>query len=140
MAQLKTRPTGRSVARFLAGITDEERRRECRAVVRLMRDVTGKPAKMWGPSIVGFGSFRYRYDSGRAGDWLQTGFSPRKGALTLYVMPGVRRYPDLLARLGKFTTGVSCLYVKRLADIDQSVLKTLIRRSMKDLATLFPRT
>lgn len=139
MAELKTRPSARSVTAFLAGIEDPARRRECRTVLALMRGVTRAPPRMWGTSIVGFGTYRYAYDSGRQGEWFLTGFSPRKASLTLYVMPGVKRYPDLLARLGEYTTGVSCLYVKRLADIDQSVLRTLIRRSVKDLATLFPR-
>jgi hypothetical protein len=133
MAELKTKPTKASVAAFLNGV-DADRRADCRALVRMMSDATGAKPKMWGSSIVGFGNHRYEYDSGRGGDWFMTGFSPRKRDLTLYLMPGVQRYPDLLAKLGKHSTGVGCLYIKRLADVDAAVLKELLARAVQNLA------
>lgn len=129
MAELKTQPTESSVDEFLAGV-DEERAEDCRTLLDLMSEATGEPPKMWGPSIVGFGSYRYEYDSGRSGDWFLTGFSPRKRNLTLYIMAGFDRYDDLMERLGKHSTGKSCLYVKRLADIDMDVLGELVQASV----------
>lgn len=131
MAELKTKPTDLSVTDFLAAVEDDTRRRECRTVARIMKRVTGKRARMWGSSIVGFGSYHYRYASGREGDWFLTGFSPRKANLTLYIMSGFSRYAELLGKLGRHTTGKSCLYVKRLDDIDQDVLAQLIERSVE---------
>jgi len=129
MAELKTQPTESSVDDFLAGV-DEERGEDCRTLLDLMSEATGEPPKMWGPSIVGFGSYRYEYDSGRSGDWFLTGFSPRKRNLTLYIMAGFDRYDDLMERLGKHSTGKSCLYVKRLADVDMDVLSELVHASV----------
>ncbi len=133
MAELKTQPTRASVAAFLAAVGDEERRKDCRTLVRLMKEATGAPAKMWGPSIVGFGSYHYVYDSGREGDWLLVGFSPRKQDLTLYIMAGFDRYDELMAKLGRYKTGKSCLYLKRLADVDLKVLKALIAASVRHM-------
>lgn len=133
MAELKTRPTGGSVTAFLAGIADEQRRKDCRALVRLMREATGSPGRMWGPSIIGFGSYRYRYGSGREGDWFLAGFSPRKQELTLYIIAGFAGSGALLRRLGPHRTGKSCLYVKRLADLDLSVLRELVGGSVTAL-------
>ena len=133
MAELKTKATTASVSDFLAAIEDDERREDCLAVVKIMKKATGAEPKMWGPSIVGFGDFRYKYESGRELDWFLTGFSPRKRELTLYIMPGFDRYDDLLASLGKYKTGKSCLYLKRLADIDRTVLKTLVESSVKHM-------
>ena len=132
MAELKTKPTKASVAAFLETV-DEDRRADCKALVRLMTDATGARPQMWGPSIVGFGSHRYQYESGRGGDWFMAGFSPRKRDLTLYIMPGVKRYPKLLEKLGQHSTGVGCLYIKKLADIDVAVLKELLATAVKDL-------
>jgi hypothetical protein len=132
MAELKTKPTKVSVDAFLTTV-DDERRPDCKALVRMMSDATGAKPQMWGPSIVGFGAHRYQYPSGRGGDWFMVGFSPRKRDLTLYVMPGVQRYPQLLAKLGKHSTGVGCLYIKKLADIDVAVLKELLVTSVRDL-------
>ena len=129
MAELKTQPTQSSVDDFLAGV-DEERRDDCQTLVDLMSQATGESPKMWGPSIVGFGSYRYEYESGRSGDWFLTGFSPRKRNLTLYIMAGFDRYDDLMERLGKHSTGKSCLYVKRLADVDMDVLSELVHASV----------
>lgn len=134
MAELKTRPTGEDVEEFLNGVADESKRRDSFAVLELMRDVTGEQPTMWGPSIVGFGRYHYRYASGREGDWFLTGFSPRKRDLTLYIMDGFDGYDGLLASLGKFRTGKSCLYIKRLDDVDIPTLRTLIERSVASLA------
>ena len=133
VAELKTKPSGASVEAFLEGVGDEARREDCRTLLALMRRVTGAEPEMWGPSIVGFGSYHYRYASGREGDWFLTGFSPRKRDLTLYVMAGFEGYEDLLARLGPHKTGKSCLYVKRLADLDLEVLEALIAASVEHM-------
>jgi hypothetical protein len=132
MAELKTKPTTASVADFLASMEDEERRNDCLAVAKIMEKATGAKPRMWGPSIVGFGDYRYKGASGET-DWFLTGFSPRKRELTLYIMPGVERFPGHLAKLGKHKTGKSCLYIKRLGDVDTKVLTTLIEDSVKTM-------
>lgn len=130
MAELKTRPTGASVAAFLAGIPDDERRRDCRALDALMRRATGERPRMWGPSIVGYGSYVLRYADGRELEWPVIGFSPRKQALTVYIMGGLDRHAALLARLGNHKrSGGGCLYLKRLADVDPGVLEVLCERA-----------
>lgn len=126
MAENKTRKTGASVADFINGIADESRRKDCRTVLKLMKDATGAPPRMWGPSIVGFGDWRYKSGSGREGDWFLTGFSPRRDSLTLYLMPGLQAHGAHLRVLGKHKTGKSCLYIKQLSDVDSTVLKQLI--------------
>jgi hypothetical protein len=131
MAELKTKKTAASVSSFLAGIADESRRKDCKAVARLMKDATGATPRMWGPSIVGFGAMRCRYASGREVDWFLAGFSPRKDSLTLYLMPNLDAHGGLLKKLGKHTTGKSCLYIKRLEDVDHAVLKRLIADGVK---------
>lgn len=131
MARLKTRKTTRSVKAFIDGIADDARRKDCRVVMKIMRAATGRPPAMWGPSIVGYGSYRYVYDSGRAGDWFLTGFSPRKQALTLYLMTGCGRHVALMNELGKYRTGKACLYIKTLADVDLAVLEELVTRSVE---------
>jgi Domain of unknown function (DU1801) len=133
MAELKTKPTQASVKEFLNQIPDEERRKDCLAVAKIMQEITGSKPKMWGPSIVGFGSYHYKYDSGREGDWMITGFSPRKKDLTLYIMMGFEKQPELMKQLGKHSTGKSCLYIKRLSDIHVPTLKKLIKTSVKQL-------
>ena len=133
MAELKTRPTGRDVEAFLDAVPDAGRRQDCYAIVELMTKATGSEPRMWGPSIVGFGSYHYRYASGREGDWMLTGFSPRKQNLTLYIMTGFDRAGDLLARLGKHSTAKSCLYIKRLADVDLATLAALVEESVRHL-------
>lgn len=134
MSEAKTRPTEQSVEEFLAGIADERQRADSRALVALMREVTGAEPRMWGPSIVGFGSYHYRYASGREGDWMLTGFSPRKQSLTLYLSYGLEGQEELLGRLGKHKLGKACLYLKRLDDADPAALRELIRRSVDELA------
>lgn len=133
MAELKTKKTAASVEKFLKSVSDPQQRTDALEVLKLMKAVTRMKPKMWGPSIVGFGEYHYKYASGHEGDCCLTGFSPRKGKLTLYIMPGFARYPDLMKKLGKFKTGVSCLYIKRLADVDLPTLRELVRRAMADL-------
>ena len=130
----KTQATTADVDAFLAAIPDPGRREDCQRIRALMEAATGAPARLWGPSIVGFGVYHYRYESGREGDWMVTGFSPRKNDLTLYIMPGFARYEALMAKLGKHKTGKSCLYIKRLADVDMAVLETLVRDSVAAMA------
>ena len=139
MSDLKTRPTASSVDAFIDAVGDEHRRADCRAVARLMAEVTGAEGVMWGTSIVGFGNYHYRYASGREGDFFEAGFSPRKRALTIYVMAGFAEYEDLLARLGKHSTGKSCLYVKRLADVDLDVLREMLIRSVATIRAKYPQ-
>ena len=131
MATNKTKATQASVESYFAGIKDEVRRKDCETLARLMSKATKEPAKMWGTGIVGFGSYHYKYESGREGDMILAGFSPRKQNLTLYNMGGFERYDDLLKKLGKHTTGKGCLYIKRLDDIDLPTLKSLIEESVK---------
>ena len=138
MSGNKTKPTGASVDAFLSGLADAQMQADCRAVAAMMAEVTGGEPRLWGSSIVGFGSYHYRYASGREGDFMLAGFAPRKRALTLYIMAGFAEYPDLLARLGKHTTGKSCLYVKRLADVDQAVLRELVTRSVRYIRQKYP--
>lgn len=133
MAELKTKPTGQSVADFLKKIPDAQRREDCFAIAKLMEEITGSKPTMWGPSIVGFGSFHMKYSSGREGDWMITGFSPRKQDLTLYIMMGFEKHADLMKQLGKHKTSKSCLYIKRLSDIHLPTLKKLLKASLKDL-------
>lgn len=128
-AEAKTKPTTARAEDFIAGVADATRREDALIVLELMKRVTGLKPVMWGPSLVGFGSYHFRYESGREGDFFLIGFSPRKAELVLYIMPGFAAYEALLARLGKYKTGKSCLYVKKLADIDMSVLEELMRQS-----------
>ena len=129
MAELKTQKNDADVAAFLDGIENEKRRNDCRAVVELMADATGEPPAMWGDSIIGFGSYHYRYPTGREGDWMATGVAPRKQSLTVYIQTGFQRHAALMERLGRYTTGKSCLYIKRLEDVDLDVLRELVRDS-----------
>ena len=133
MAEQKTKPTEASVKEFLNQIADKERRDDCFTVAKIMEEITGHKPKMWGPSIVGFGTYRYKYASGREGDWPITGFSPRKKDLTLYMMVGFEKQTELMEQLGKHSTGKSCLYLKRLSDIHIPTLKKLIKWSIKEL-------
>jgi len=133
VAELKTKPGAGSVARFLTGIADEATRKDCETLVKLMKSVTRAEPVMWGPGIVGFGSYHYVYESGREGDWFLAGFAPRKGNLTLYIMSGFPEHAALMQQLGKHKTGGSCLYVKRLADIDLKVLRALVTASVRSV-------
>jgi hypothetical protein len=133
MAELKTKPTEQSVEQFLQGVPDEQRRQDCFTMLELMRQITGTDPKLWGSSIVGFGSYHYKYASGHEGDSFLTGFSPRKQNLTLYIMPGFDQYDALMQKLGKYTIGKSCLYIKRLTDIDLPTLRELIQQSFNHM-------
>lgn len=131
MAELKTKKTDESVEKFLDGIQDEKRREDSYAVMKLMKKITKADPKMWGTNIVGFGTYYYKYESGRELDWFIAGFSPRKQNLTLYIMSGFPRHAELLAKLGKHKTGKSCLYINKLEDINHDVLKELIEKSVE---------
>jgi hypothetical protein len=130
MADNKTKPTQVSVATFIDALTDEIKRAEAKALIKLMQSATGEKPKMWGPSIVGFGSHHYKYESGREGDMPLVGFSPRKAAAVLYGVTGFGDSEALLAKLGKHTTGKGCVYIKKLSDVDRKVLEALIEKSV----------
>jgi len=130
-AELKTKVNEASVTEFLDSVPDEKKRNDCLEILKLMKQVTEEEPKMWGSSIVGFGSYHYKGKSGREGDWMLTGFSPRKQNLTLYLMGGFDTHAALLEKLGKFTTGAGCLYIKTLADVDKEVLKELVQASVE---------
>lgn len=137
MAELKTKINEESVKKFLENIEDDKKRADSYVILNLMKEVTGEEPKMWGKSIVGFGTYHYKYKSGREGDWFKAGFSPRKSALTLYIMSGFEDYEDLMAELGKYKTGKSCLYIKKIEDIDLKVLEKLVEKSLKHLDRLY---
>lgn len=134
MAELKTKPTDESVTAFLNSVSDERKREDCFTLLELMQEVTEAEPTMWGNSIVGFGTYHYKYASGREGDWFLAGFAPRKQNLTLYIMAGFDAYDGLLAQLGKHKTGKSCLYIKRLDDVDMDVLRQLVASSVTHVA------
>ena len=138
MAELKTKVNDASVEAFLNTITDESKRQDAFAILAMMQEITGAEPKMWGSSIVGFGSYRYQYASGREGDWMQMGFSPRKQNLTLYIPGSMESYQATLAQLGKHSSGKGCLYIKRLQDVDLTVLRQLIATSMAHVQTSQP--
>ncbi len=138
MAELKTQRNEDDVDAFLDAIDDERRRADAKAIREMMAEVTGDAGAMWGGSIVGFGSYHYTYASGREGDWFKVGFSPRKQNLTLYIMSGFDAYEPMLGRLGKHSTGKSCLYVKRLEDIDSDVLRELVEASVRHIEATNP--
>ena len=131
MDEPKTKPNDASVEAFLNSVADEKKRADAFRVLQIMREEASEEPQMWGDSIVGFGSQHYKYASGREGDWPVIAFSPRKANLTLYLAPGSERYNELLGQLGKFTTGKSCLYIKRLSDVDEATLRQLVRHSVE---------
>jgi hypothetical protein len=133
MAEAKTKPTRNSVKDFLGKIADDQRRKDCQVITRLMSDVTKEKPEMWGPSIIGFGRRMVKYAGGREGEWMITGFSPRKNDLTLYV-PGLAVFPDVLKSLGKHKTRKGCLYIKKLEDVDLGVLRELMEKSLENVA------
>jgi len=133
MAELKTKRNKGDVEAFLNSVADEKKRQDSFTILELMKKVTGKEPAMWGDSIIGFGNYHYKYASGREGDWFLTGFSPRVQNLTLYIMAGFDEYNQLLDKLGKHSTGKSCLYIKKIEDIDISVLKELVKRSVEHM-------
>jgi hypothetical protein len=131
MAELKTKRTGQSVESFLNAIEDENKRQDSWTILETMKQATQAEARMWGDSIVGFGDYRYKYESGRENDWFLVGFSPRKQNLTLYFVGGCSQFGDLLPRLGKYKAGNACLYINKAADIDLSILQQLIRTAIE---------
>lgn len=139
MADVKTKVSERSVDDFLAAVEPEQKRLDSQSVCALMAEVTGEEPRMWGASIVGFGQYHYVYESGREADWMLVGFSPRKQNLTLYIMSGFAAYGELMERLGPHKTGKSCLYIKRLSDLNLDVLKELISQSVQHLRTKYAR-
>lgn len=140
MSENKTKPTKLSVAAFIDALTDPSRRADAKALVKLVKRVAGEKPQMWGPSIIGFGSYHYRYKSGREGDMPLIGFSPRKSATVLYNTNGSSDSKVLLAKLGKHTTGKGCLYIKKLADVDQKVLETMIVKSVAAMRARYYKT
>ena len=130
MAELKTKKNDASVEDFLNAVENPKRREDAFVVLQLMKKITQAEPNMWGPSIIGFGKYRYKYASGREGDWFLSGFSPRKQSLTLYIMSGFRHYDEILSRMGKYKTGKSCIYINKLEDIDMKVLEELITASV----------
>jgi hypothetical protein len=138
MVEQKTKPDGSSVEEFLGSVQDDARRIDAERVCTMMKRVTKEEPRMWGASMVGFGSYRYKYESGREGEWFITGFSPRAIALTLYIMGGFPRHQPLMDRLGKHKTGKSCLYVKRLSDVNEEVLEELVRESVAYMREAYP--
>jgi hypothetical protein len=138
MAELKTTPNDGDVDAFLDGIEDESKQADSRELVELMTQVTGAPPKLWGPSIVGFGSYHYKYASGHEGDWFLVGFAPRKRELTLYVMAELDRHADLLAKLGKHRHGKSCLHVKGLDAIHRPTLRKLVKQTVAQIRKAYP--
>lgn len=138
MAELKTKINDGDVLAFLESVEDPKRREDSFKALDLMKKISGCEPKMWGGSIVGFDSYHYVYSSGREGDWPAVGFSPRKQALSLYIMSGFSKYQDLMDKLGKFKTGKSCLYVKKWEDIDENVLSELISNSIAYIKEKYP--
>ncbi|MEZ5670811.1 MAG: DUF1801 domain-containing protein [Alphaproteobacteria bacterium] len=138
MSDLKTRPTGADVDAFLAGVAPARRRDDALLLLALMRRATGLAPAMWGPGIVGFGRYHYRYASGREGDWFLTGFAPRKQNLVVYIMSGFAPFADLLAQLGRHRTGSSCLYLNGLAAVDLAVLERMVAESVAAMRERYP--
>ena len=138
MAEIKTKPTKQSVSVFPRSVENGQRRKDSQELLIMMKAVTGKVPRMWWDSIVGFGTYHYKYQTGREGDWMVTGFSPRKQNLTVYIMPGFSKYQALLDKLGKYKKSVSCLYLNKLDDVDRRVLRQLVTRAYKDMQKLYP--
>ena len=134
MVDNKTKPTGASVNEFLNAVEHPTRKSDGLELLKIMKEITKEKPKMWGPSIVGFGKYHYKYESGREGDMPKIGFSPRKQSLTVYIMPGFEEYDDLLGKLGKHKIGKSCLYINKLADVDMDILRKIIMKSYKHMS------
>lgn len=138
MAENKTKPTSESVIDFINQVENEQRKKDAFEVLALMKDITKEEAVLWGPSLVGFGNYHYKYESGREGDFFVAGFSPRKTALTLYIMSGFSKHDELMKQLGKYKIGKSCLYIKILDDVDRNILKELIIESIAYVRKKYP--
>ncbi|MBT9317837.1 DUF1801 domain-containing protein [Leptothoe spongobia] len=137
MSGLKTQPNDASVDHFIQSVDNEQRRHDCLTLLPIMQRITQKEPKMWGDSMIGFGQYHYENRSGRGGDWFITGFSPRKREMTVYIMPGFDNYSALLEKLGKHRLGKSCLYIKKLSDVDVTILETLITQSIADMESMY---
>lgn len=138
MSENKTRPTEMAPADFIATVEHPTRRSDAETLLALMSKVTGWEPKMWGPAIIGYGEYHYKYESGREGDFMRTGFSPRKQNMVVYIMPGYTNFDPILDRLGKHKKGKSCLYINKLADVDLEVLEELIQAGLDDMAKKYP--
>ena len=134
----KTQKTEASVTAFLDSVADEKKKSDSYTLLEMMKRLSGEEAKMWGPSLVGFGTYHYKYESGREGVFFRIGFSPRKQALTVYIMPGFKRFDELMSQLGKYKTGKSCLYIKKLEDVEVNVLEELVVQSLAYMAEKYP--
>jgi Domain of unknown function (DU1801) len=140
MAANKTQETDADVTAFLAGVADPGQRADADTIIKMMSAASGQPPKMWGPSIIGFGRYHYRYESGREGDMCRIGFSPRKGQTVLYIVNGFPAHDALLAKLGKHKTGKACLYIKKLADVDMGILQQLVTGSLAEMDRRYPQS
>lgn len=129
MAELKTKENDANVIKFINSVKNDQRREDSLKLLEIFEEVTGEPAKMWGKSIIGFGTYHYIYKTGREGDWMTTGFSPRVQSMTLYIMSGFRKFDSELKKLGSATTAKSCLYIKKLDDVDEKILRKMIKKS-----------
>ncbi len=138
MSANKTQPTDQTVEDFIAAVEHPTRRADAQVLDAMFRRVTGWAPQMWGPTLIGYGTYHYTYESGRAGDFLATGFSPRKANLVLYIMPGYTDFSDIMDRLGKHKLGKSCLYINKLADVDLSVVEELVKAGVDDLSNRWP--
>jgi hypothetical protein len=138
MTEQKTKPTSQDVQAFLDSLDNEQKKQDAQTLLQLMQEVTGETPTMWGSSMIGFGSYHYKYATGREGDAFVAGFSPRKDNLTLYIMGGFDQYAPLLEKLGKHKIGKACLYVKKLSDVDLDTLKEMVRRSAEHIKTTYP--
>jgi len=137
MSELKTKPTRKSVRKFIGGVENARRQADALVLLDLFEEITGEPAVLWGESIVGFGRYKYHYPSGQKGIWPVTGFSPRKQNLSIYIMPGFSKYQPLLDKLGKHKHSVSCLYINKLADVDMDVLRELIVAGVEEMERIY---
>ena len=138
MAELKTRSSGQDVDAFLDRVEPAQRAQDGRVLRDMMERLSGWPATMWGPSIIGFGRYHYRYDSGHEGEMCRIGFSPRKAELVIYIVPGFTGQDELLAQLGKHRRGASCLYIRKLSDVDIDVLEQLLTNALEHMASRYP--
>lgn len=138
-AKNKNQATDADVPTFIEALEDPQQKQDSLALLTMMEEITDEPARMWGPGIIGFGRYHYRYESGREGDFMRVGFSPRKGKLALYIIPGFEPFSAILQKLGKHSTGKSCLYIKSLSAVDQQALKELLHASVLEMERRYPR-
>ena len=137
-AKPKTVPTSKDVKNFIESVENETRKKDAYEILDLLKEVSGVKPKMWGPSIIGFGEYHYKYESGREGDMCRIGFSPRKANQVLYIIPGYSEFDELLGDLGKYRKGKSCLYINKLDDVDRKVLKKIVKKGWADMKKKYP--